>query len=292
MGGGESTPAPAPAPAPAPPKIHFGQPWRDVKTGYLKNYTFLNSYKPGHPDVKNLRILLHGPVGAGKSSFINSVQSALRDRVAISAQTDATSGSSFTRKYETYEIKKDDGSYFSFIFNDIMGLEEKTDMGVKVEDVKLALNGHVSKGYQFKSDLEIQENDKYYNSSPTLNDKVHVLVSVIPAGSVSILSDGVVKKMREVRLAASDMGIPQLAILTKIDEACPEVNTNMDKVYGSIYLKELVDKFSVLLGISPNCIFLVRNYHEEIDTNDDMNALILTAVKQMIYFGEDFVDKL
>uniref|UniRef100_G3PG70 Uncharacterized protein n=1 Tax=Gasterosteus aculeatus TaxID=69293 RepID=G3PG70_GASAC len=64
--------------------------------------------------------------------------------------------------------------------------------------------------------------------------------SVIPAGSVSILSDGVVKKMREVRLAASDMGIPQLAILTKIDEACPEVNTNMDKVYGSIYLKELV----------------------------------------------------
>lgn len=122
--------------------------------------------------------------------------------------------------------------------------------------------------YKFKSDLEIQENDKYYNSSPTLNDKVHVLVSVIPAGSVSILSDGVVKKMREVRLAASEMGksrdlesslfheskhqqsrtnyvsvftgIPQLAILTKIDEACPEVNTNMDKVYGSIYLKELV----------------------------------------------------
>lgn len=69
-----------------------------LKRGYLKNYTFLNSYKPGHPDVKNLRILLHGPVGAGKSSFINSVQSALRDRVAISAQTDATSGSSFTRK--------------------------------------------------------------------------------------------------------------------------------------------------------------------------------------------------
>lgn len=60
--------------------------------------------------------------------------------------------------------------------------------------------------YKFKSDLEIQENDKYYNSSPTLNDKVHVLVSVIPAGSVSILSDGVVKKMREVRLAASEMG--------------------------------------------------------------------------------------
>ncbi len=49
------------------------------------------------------------------------------------------------------------------------------------------------------------EGDLYYNSSPTLDDRVHVLVSVIPAGLVSSLSDEVVNKMREVRLAASDM---------------------------------------------------------------------------------------
>ncbi|KAL6102788.1 uncharacterized protein ACO6RY_02327 [Pungitius sinensis] len=82
-------------------------------------------------------------------------------------------------------------------------------------------------------------------------------------------------------MTASEMGIPQLAILTKVDEAFPEVEQNMDKV----------DKFSLLLGLSPNCIFLVRNYHTEIHTNDNMNALILSAVKQMIFFGEDFVNK-
>lgn len=53
-------------------------------------------------------------------------------------------------QYQAYKIKKDDGSYCSFIFNDIMGLEERTDKGVKVEDVKLALKGHVSKEYQVK----------------------------------------------------------------------------------------------------------------------------------------------
>ncbi|XP_062422127.1 interferon-induced protein 44-like [Pungitius pungitius] len=173
----------------------------------------------------------------------------------------------------------------------MMGLEEKTNKGVKVEDLKLALKGHVSDGYQFNPEVQLKANDKHYNSCPTLKDKVHVLVSVIPAVSVSLLSDGVVNKMREVRMKASEMGIPQLAILTKVDEAFPEVEQNMDNVYNNMNLKGLVDKYSVLLGLSPNCIFLVRNYHSEIHTNEHMNALILSSVKQMICFGEDFLNK-
>ncbi|XP_062422122.1 interferon-induced protein 44-like isoform X2 [Pungitius pungitius] len=266
---------------------YFEQPWRDVKTDYQNNQDFLKSYKPRNQRVKHLRILLHGPVGAGKSSFINSVESALRGRVADSAQTDANSGTSFTKKYAAHKIPKDDGSCYGFIFNDIMGLEEKTNKGVKVEDLELTLKGHVSDGYQFNPEVQLKANDKDYNSHPSLEDRVHVLVSVIPADSVSILSDGVVKKMREVRMTASEMGIPQLAILTKVDKLEP----NMGKVYTNQDLKEQVDKFSLLLGLPIKCIFLVKNYHEEIKTNDDMTAQILSAVKQMICFGEDFVNR-
>lgn len=51
-------------------------------------------------------------------------------------------------QYKTYKIRKGPDSSYSFIFNDIMGLEQNTVKGVPVEDVKLALRGHVREGYE------------------------------------------------------------------------------------------------------------------------------------------------
>ncbi|XP_049926174.1 interferon-induced protein 44-like [Epinephelus moara] len=194
--------------------------------------------------------------------------------------------------YTAYKIHKDHESYYSFIFNDIMGFEQKTITGVSVADVILALKGHVKDGYKFLPESPLQGSDQGYRSSPTLDDRVHVLVCVIPANSVSLLSEDVVKKMREVRLAASEMGIPQLAILTKVDETCPEVKKDVNKGYKSKHLKEQVGKFSMLLGIPPNCIFLVKNYDSEVTPNDGIDALTLSALRQMLTFGEDFLNNL
>ena len=47
----------------------------------------------------------------------------------------------------TYKIPKEDGqSFHPFVFNDMMGLERSE--GVLVDDVKLALRGHMRDGYQ------------------------------------------------------------------------------------------------------------------------------------------------
>ncbi|XP_078140600.1 interferon-induced protein 44-like isoform X2 [Centroberyx gerrardi] len=264
-------------------------PWRKMQLSD-KDLQYVKDYQPHNEEVQHLRILLHGPVGAGKSSFINSVTSVLQGRMTGAALVDsASAGASFTTKYKTYKIQKGNPrTFYPFIFNDIMGLEEETNTGVRVEDIRLAMRGHVRDGYEFSPISTLSKEDQGYNSCPTVDDKVHVLVCVIPADAVSRLSDEVVGKMRDIRVAASNMGIPQLAILTRIDEACPEVNTSIRNVYHSKHLKTKMEEFSSKLGIPLNCIFPVKNYNSEICLDDDTDSLILCALRQMIDFGEDF----
>ena len=56
-----------------------------------------------------------------------------------------------TSQYNTYKISNSPDAFYSFVFNDIMGLEQNASNGVHVEDIKLALRGHVRDGYKVQS---------------------------------------------------------------------------------------------------------------------------------------------
>lgn len=54
-------------------------------------------------------------------------------------------------QFKTHKIRKGreaPRTYYRFVFNDIMGLEDGEDNGVSVEDIKLAMKGCVMEGYK------------------------------------------------------------------------------------------------------------------------------------------------
>lgn len=283
-------------PAPPPPRTPlYDTPWRKVDWGNRqKLQEVIHKYTPRHGE-QHLRILVYGPVGAGKSSFINSVTSALYERMSYeaAANTSDSDTRSFTLKYETHKIYKDGGysdDCYPFVFNDMMGMEGGDRVGIHPQDIKLAMMGHVKEGYKFNPMSPLAPDDYHYNPNPTIDDKVHVLLLMLSANCPEI-DRSVIQKMKEVRETARDLGIPQLAIGTHVDVNCPEIKKDIQNIYLSKSLKEKMEEFSHAVGIPLNCIMGVKNYSEETDTDDNTDTLILIALRNIVNSGMDFVRK-
>uniref|UniRef100_A0A8C6UJS8 G domain-containing protein n=1 Tax=Neogobius melanostomus TaxID=47308 RepID=A0A8C6UJS8_9GOBI len=262
--------------------------WQHVNKSNLPlSWYKVMEYKPDNEEVQHLRFLLYGWIGAGKSSFINSVATTLLGRMAIPAavNTSDAADTSFTVEYKTHKIKNK--SYFPFVFNDIMGLEGDNNHGARTEDIKLAMKGHIKDGYKFNPISPISEKDPHYNPHPKLDDKVHVLVCLLDVSSPEI-HPLVLKKMKEVREAARDLGIPQIAIATHADALCEEIEKNLLNVY-----KSKLTEISNTIGVPLWCIMAVKNYCKgKTATDVDMDTLILTVLKHMVDFGNDFLEEM
>ncbi|XP_035990918.1 interferon-induced protein 44 [Fundulus heteroclitus] len=271
------------------------EPWRELRWGKVQeDRQYVQEYKPAKDEIKYLRVLLYGPVGHGKSSLINSVSNVFRGRISNLALTATLSNKSFTTTYQTHKFIEGQGSsktFYPVVFIDMMGLEEGDNRGVHENDIKLALQGHVKEGHKFNPVSLLTQHDPGYNPTPSADDKVHVLVCVISANSPQI-KPSILQKMKNVRETASELGIPQIAIMTNIDGLCDEIEKDLKNVYMSKRLRKKMRDFSAAVGIPMNCIFPVKNYSHEINLKDDIDTLTLSALRTIIDFGDDFIEKI
>ncbi|XP_063066490.1 interferon-induced protein 44-like [Engraulis encrasicolus] len=270
--------------------LEYDRDWRRVdwrQNDVIKNK--LLSLSCEHLGVKQVRLLLHGPVGSGKSSLINSINSVFLGRVAIGALAESSASTSFTTHYKTYQIRDRRGRPLPFVFNDIMGLESRYDEGVHPHDIVYAIKGHIKDNYRFNPVCPLSSTHPHYNSSPSLSDKVHCLISVVAGDKISLMDGQIIQKMREIRMHASELGIPQVVFMTHVDMACSLVHYDLKHVYSSKSIRKKMQECSVKLGVPLNCIYPIKNYHEENRLDNRLDSLILDALTNAVNFAFDFV---
>uniref|UniRef100_A0A671V509 Interferon-induced protein 44-like n=1 Tax=Sparus aurata TaxID=8175 RepID=A0A671V509_SPAAU len=271
------------------------KPWRTViwesetRTELMEN---IKSYKPPVSSVSQIRVLLIGPVGAGKSSFFNSISSVFRGHVTNPAMSGSFT-SSLTTQFRSYSLKAgQEGKPLPIILCDTMGLEESTGSGLNIDDISNILKGHLPDRYQFNPSVPLDSEAPGYRKSPVLKDKIHCVTYVVDGCKVSIMPSKLEDKLEAIRRKVNLMGIPQLVLLTKVDEACFLVKEDVRNVYKSDYIKEMMQEVSTRLGVPLSCVVPVKNYNEELELDPNCDILLLSAVKQMLRFADNYFDEI
>ncbi|KAM8736751.1 interferon-induced protein 44-like [Acanthopagrus schlegelii] len=269
------------------------KPWRNMQWTPEKKQQLMKkiqNYKSDIKTVKQARVALVGRVGAGKSSFFNSISSAFRGNMTSQAIA-GTAASSVTTQFRTYTITAGKGGEaLPLILCDTMGLEEKPDSGLDIEDLVNIYKGHVKDRYQFSPSAPILGDSPGYRQKVTLNDKIHCVVYVVDASQVSILTQKMIDKFTAIRKKTNQLGLPQILLMTKVDEACPLVAEDLKNVYHSVFIQRKARELSESLGIPLSCVLPVKNYSEELELDQDTDILLFSAVEQMLNYADSFFE--
>ncbi|XP_058617659.1 interferon-induced protein 44-like [Onychostoma macrolepis] len=269
------------------------KPWRNVLWTAERRaelVEMIRNYKPLVTSVSLVRILMIGPVGAGKSSFFNSINSIFMGRITSKAMS-GSAGTSLTTQFRTYTVNDGRGGKpLPFVLCDTMGLEEQSGAGLDIEDISSILQGHVPDRYKFNPTAPFQPDKQKASRPASLQEKIHCVVYVIDATKISLMSSKIEEKLSSIRRKVNSLGIAQIVLMTKVDEACPLVEENLQSLYASSYIKSKVQEVSSRLGVPVSCVLPVKNYSQELELDLNCDVLLLTALQQMLNFADDYLD--
>lgn len=271
-------------------------PWRElswsteIKEDLLKS---VKSYKPASDAVSKARVLLLGPIGAGKSSFISSVQSVFSGRVLNRAIVGSSTSSSCTKKLHSFNIRSSNtgSENTSLVLCDTMGFGEGDYAGLSLYDALCVIKGHVPEGHRFSAEQPVTSDMVGFIKKPHLKDKIHCVVFVLDAKKILTYPKGLSTMFQRLREHMSDLGVHPVALLTHVDEVCTDTAQDISQVYRSRNVQQTITKAGELLGMATSYIVPVRNYSSQLALDTNMDVLLLNAVDHIMqYVDLHFLD--
>ncbi|XP_028610143.1 interferon-induced protein 44-like isoform X2 [Grammomys surdaster] len=247
----------------------------------------LKAYRPYEDLVSEVCILLVGPVGSGKSSFINSVKSAFQGHLTRQAIV-GSDESSITKQYRVYSIKDGkSGETLPFMLCDSMGLEEGEEAGLCMDDIPHILKGCVPDRYQFNPCKPIKPKHFTSAASAPLKGRIHCVAFVLDIRSVNTLSDKMVAKLKKIRKDVVDCGIGHVALLTNVKDYDEVLDDNFANMAESVTSLSQVQNVQNMLNIPVANILMVSNYASERSLEPIKDVLIFAALRQMLRAADD-----
>ncbi|XP_061186906.1 uncharacterized protein LOC133195036 [Saccostrea echinata] len=249
----------------------------------------VSNYKPlDDSGLSEVNILLVGQIGAGKSSFFNTVNSIFRGEVTARACA-GNSQHSLTTVFRKYRIRNPEtGGYLNFRLCDTRGIEE--DMCIKHQDMASLLDGHLPDQHKFNPAAHATEKDPGFKIKPTFKDKIHCVAFVMDSSSIDVLQGSTSQKLAEFHSLMIERGIPQTVYLTKLDKICPLVDDDVRRIFNSEACKQAVNKAAEVIGLPRSHVFPVKNYEKETQLQIPVDILALSALRQTLVYADDYLE--
>jgi len=230
--------------------------------------------KEEFPPQFRLNILVSGPFGGGKSSFVNSVATIFRDSVKVIHTSAATS---FAHTHGTKQVTHHLLENLAVNLIDTWGSSKSE---IKNGNDKMVLeylvSGHIEdkfcRGHKFEESQFCKLNKK---RDPAFNvikytDKPHAAILMFP--STSPVTPEFVVPCVEILTKPQDLpgtilpsGIPHTlevtTIFSKVDLLDQKLATKPEETYESLPIKEKVIELSRDIEIDSNTVYPCRLYH-------------------------------
>ncbi|CAM9320136.1 unnamed protein product [Rangifer tarandus platyrhynchus] len=223
---------------------------------------------------------------SGITELKESLLCAIRNYALVGSNPTGTS-----EKYRTYFIKDaKDNSTLPLIPWDSMGLSEKE--GLDMDDIPYILEGHFPDRYQFNSLKLMPKGIGNHTGCPLLEDRVHCVAFVFNANSVEQLSYQMVKKIKRIRRELIKSDVVHVVLLTHVDTLDLITKADLIDIYKCVLVKLKLEAVHRKLGFVLSDIFVVSNYTSEWELEPVIDVLVLSALKEMLWAADDFLENL